>query len=435
MSMQPEIQSERLWQRFQTLAKFTVPGMPWTRRAFSPQFHEARHWLRKEFEAAGLRVQLDAAGNLCGRLEGSQPLRRPIVTGSHCDTVSRGGRFDGTLGVLAGLEVLQSLQEAGWVPRHPMEVIDFLAEEPTDHGVSCVGSRAFGGHLTPAMLELADATGETLAAAMRRAGARPDQLESCSRLRQGVAAFVELHIEQGPVLEAAQLPIGVVSRIVGIRRASVTVEGRADHAGTTPMPVRRDAMAGASVVIGAVRALADSYESSNAYVVATVGRLLAEPNAANTVAGRVELTLEVRSDSEGVLKDFVAHAMALCERELRRLQVRAEAKLLSATPPVACAPIVTRAIESAARSLDLPSRVMPSGAGHDAMHVASAGPIGMIFVPCLDGRSHCPEEWIAEAAVADGARVLARTMLALDEELSLDMASENSKERHAPESH
>lgn len=408
------IQADRLWQRLETLASFTRPDVPWTRRAFSPEFDEARNWLRGQFEQAGLSVRTDAAGNLTGRCEGTEPGRAPLVTGSHCDTVVGGGRFDGILGVLAGLEVAQSLHEGGVLLRHPLEVIDFLSEEPSDYGISCVGSRAFAGTLDAAMLASCNEAGESLAQAMRRIGARPDDLASAARGPGGIAAFVELHIEQGPVLEREGLPIGVVTDIVGIRRVAFTVTGQPDHAGTTPMDIRRDALVGAARLIDTVHREACAMDGSPHYVVATVGRLSMSPNVPNAVPGRVDMVLEVRSNAQTVLDDFPERVLALCRDEFQRLRVACSAAPLTRTPPTRCDDVVMQAVAQAADGLALAHRALPSGAGHDAMHVAATGPMGMIFIPCLNGRSHCQEEWASKEQVAAGTRVLAQTLRLLD---------------------
>ncbi|MFI8619133.1 Zn-dependent hydrolase [Acidovorax sp. NPDC077693] len=412
-AIQP-INAARLWDRLQRIAAFTSPGIPWTRRAFSNEFVQGRAWLKAEFERVGLTTHIDPAGNLIGRLEGSNASLKPICTGSHTDTVLRGGRFDGVLGVLAGLEVAQSFKESGSMLRHPLEIIDFLAEEPTDHGVSCVGSRGFVGALDSTMLAQTDPCGETLSAAISRMGGQPDYIDQAARTTGDVAAFLELHIEQGRVLETDSLPIGVVTHIVGIRRVSIKVHGRPDHAGTTPMALRQDALVGAAHVVSTVRTFADGYREGPSYVVATVGRLNVTPNAANSVPGLVEMTLEVRSDSSSILETFAELILAACQPELARLKVHAAIEELTLTTPTFCDPMIKVAIKAAAGRLGLESRRLPSGAGHDALHIARVGPIGMIFVPCREGRSHCPEEWIDSDQAAAGARVLAGTIVELD---------------------
>jgi N-carbamoyl-L-amino-acid hydrolase len=416
----PPINAERLWRRVETLSRFTLPDLPWTRRAFSPEFDQARDWLRGEFEAAGMQVELDAGGNLIGRLAaapGAAP-RAPIATGSHCDTVMMGGRFDGIIGVLAGIEVAHSLHENGIALQHPFEVIDFLSEEPSDYGISCIGSRALSGKLDATMLTASNPQGETLAEGMRRIGARPEALDRPLRGPGGTAAFVELHIEQGPVLEQRGLPIGVVTHIVGIRRVAFTVRGQADHAGTTPMDIRQDALVGAARIIDAAHRKAAALSGQPHYVVATVGRLSLTPNASNAVPGLVEMMMEVRSDHAGVLETFPEQLLAEVLPGLQALRVHAVMQDVSRSQPTDCAETVMQAVEQACTDLDYAHMRMPSGAGHDAVYMAPTGPMGMIFIPCLQGRSHAPEEWIEPAQLLDGTRVLWQTVRVLDQRLA-----------------
>ncbi|MGN3706523.1 Zn-dependent hydrolase [Achromobacter xylosoxidans] len=414
----PPLNAARLWQRVETLSRYTLPDQPWTRRAFSPLFLEARDWLRGEFEAAGLTTRLDAGGNLIGTRAGRNAQRQPIATGSHCDTVMSGGRFDGIIGVLAGIEVAHTMREHGIELEHPFEVIDFLSEEPSDYGISCVGSRALSGQLSADMLAARNADGETLAQGIARIGGDPTALAQPLRGPDGTAAFVELHIEQGPVRESRQLPIGVVTNIVGIRRVLITVEGQPDHAGTTPMDIRRDALVGAARIIDAASRQASAASGKPHYVVATVGKLAMTPNAANAVPGRVELTLEMRSDSNAVLDAFPETLMAGVAADLKALRLTAGFVQLSRAQPTDCTPLVMDAVQAAADQLGYASMRLPSGAGHDAVYMAPTGPIGMIFIPCLNGRSHCPEEWIEPAQLLDGTRVLYQTVLELDRRLS-----------------
>lgn len=414
----PPLNAERLWQRVETLARMTRPDTPWTRRAFSPEFLEARAWLRREFEAAGLTVTQDAGGNLVGRRAGRSATRAPLVTGSHCDTVVGGGRFDGIIGVLAGIEIAHTLDEQGIVWEHPFEVVDFLSEEPSDYGISCIGSRAMAGLLDAGMLASANPAGETLAQGIARIGGDPDSLAAPLRRHGSVAAFVELHIEQGPVLETRQLPIGVVTNIVGIRRVRIVVTGQPDHAGTTPMDIRRDALVGAARVIDAAYRRAAEMSGNPHYVVATIGRIAMTPNVPNAVPGHVEMMLEVRSDSDAVLDGFPEALLAAVEPALREVRATAQAHHVSRAKPTDCAPLVMDAVERAASALGYANFPMPSGAGHDAVYVAPLGPIGMVFIPCLNGRSHCPEEWIEPEQLLDGTRVLYEALRDLDATLS-----------------
>ncbi len=404
----------RAWERLETLAGFTRPDVPWTRRAFTPLFEQARDYLRHEFEAAGLQVRQDAAGNLIGRREGAIPGLAPIISGSHTDTVVGGGRYDGILGVVAALEMAQTLDETGVRLRHPFEVIDFLSEEPSDYGVSCIGSRAMSGVLTPQLLACSNEAGETLAQGMARMGYAPQLLDRALRGPASTAAFVELHIEQGPVLESRALPIGVVTSIVGIRRVLLQVHGQPDHAGTTPMSIRRDALVGAARIIDRAHAAASQMSGDPDYVVATVGRLRMTPNVPNAVPGFVELLLEVRSDNQAVLDDFPESLLRALAADLQALRLRCELSEVSRASPTDCDPWVIELIEKAAGALGYSSLRMPSGAGHDAVYMAPTGPMGMIFIPCLAGRSHCPEESIDQTQLRDGLQVLYRTIMELD---------------------
>ena len=414
----PPLNAPRLWVRVETLATMTLPDLPWTRRAFSPLFMRSREWLRTQMEAAGLAVRLDAAGNLIGRREGTDASLPPIMTGSHCDTVVGGGRFDGIIGVLAGIEVAHTLQEQGRKLAHPLEVVDFLSEEPSDYGISCVGSRGMSGVLDERMLASTNASGETLAEGLWRVGGNPEALKAPLRKQGDVAAFVELHIEQGPVLEAAAIPIGVVTNIVGIRRVLVTVTGQADHAGTTPMDIRRDALVGAARVIEETHARACALSGKPHYVVATIGRIAMMPNVPNAVPASVEMMLEMRSDNPGMLDSFAEEVLAAVQPRLAELRVSAALKPVSRAEPTDCAPLVMDAVRASAETLGYRSRDLPSGAGHDAAYLAACGPIGMIFIPCLNGRSHCAEESIEPGQLLDGARVLYQTVLSLDAQLA-----------------
>lgn len=412
------IDQARLWRRLEALSRITDPERPWTRRSFTPRFLEGREWLTAEFRAAGLETAIDAAGNLIGRLPGSDPALKPILIGSHSDTVPSGGRYDGILGVLAGLEVAQSLAESGQRLRHTLEIVDFLAEEPSEFGLSCIGSRGLAGALSAEHLALSRPDGMTLREGIAFVGGRPEELASVVRPARSVTAYVEVHIEQGRVLESEAVPIGIVTDIVGIRRERITVTGRADHAGATPMPLRADALVGASRLIEAAYRRALATARDNQPLVATFGRIEVSPNAANAVPGEAVMTLEVRSGDEAAVKAFGEALVRDLRPALEELRLTVTSEPISHVAPTACAHEIRKAIADASASLGLATRDLPSGAGHDGVFVARTGPIGMIFVPCLDGRSHAPEESITPEQAGDGARVLAQTVLLLDERLS-----------------
>lgn len=408
------IDADRLWRRIEALSKITDPDRPWTRRSFTPRFLEGRKWLATEFRAAGLETVVDAGGNLVGRLAGADPTLKPIIIGSHSDTVPSGGRYDGILGVLAGLEVAQSVIERGDRLRHSLEVYDFLAEEPSEFGLSCIGSRALAGALSDEMLALTRPDGMTLREGISLVGGLPDELASVRRGADSVAAYLEVHIEQGRVLESQGTAIGVVTDIVGIRRERIIVSGRADHAGATPMPLRADALVGAAKLIEAAYERASARANDPQPLVATFGRIEVSPNAANAVPGEAVLTLEVRSGDEAAVKAFGGDLVSDLKPALAALRLTVRSEPISHVPPTACMPAVRSAIAAAAASLGLSTRDLPSGAGHDGVFVARTGPIGMIFVPCLDGRSHAPEESIEPQQAADGARVLGEAVRLLD---------------------
>jgi len=415
--MTDQINAERLWKRLETLAGITDPHVPYTRRSFTQLHLEGRDWLKTEFESAGLSVRLDTAANMIGRKSGREDGLAPIVVGSHSDTVPAGGRFDGIAGVLAGLEVVSSLADKGMRLRHPLEIIDFLAEEPSVFGMSCVGSRIMGGHLSAGMLDVAEPSGETLGQAIRRMGGNPDKLDEAVRKPGDVAGYAELHIEQGRVLQEKGIPVGVVTEIVGITRYNIVVAGRADHAGNTPMALRQDALAAASALVLFAEQEARNLNRDGIYFVGTVGQLNVTPNATNVVPGGVQLGLEFRSGSNVARQAFIASVQSHASELASQRGVTFSFDLVSDADPAVCAEEVRTAIGGACQSCGVSYLEMPSGAGHDAMHVAAAGPMGMIFIPCRDGRSHCPEEWVEPTELAVGARVLYETVLRLDAQL------------------
>jgi beta-ureidopropionase / N-carbamoyl-L-amino-acid hydrolase len=393
-----QINRERYIQRFEALSKLTVDP-PYTRRAFTEVYKLARAWLNQEMKNAGLHVRLDAGANLIGRREGKRP--ETIVLGSHIDTVVGGGRFDGVAGVLAALEVAQTLHDYKQVTTFALEVIDFLSEEPSDYGASCVGSRAWAGTLTQEMLQQQNRMGETLEAAITRMGGKP--VLQPLRKSEEFVGYLELHIEQGPTLENQKIPIGVVTGIAGIRRWEVTFEGKADHAGTTPMNIRNDALVRAGRFVASVSDTASYWEVP---IVATVGKLDVFPNAANVVPGKVVLTLEARALEARELDLFAIH--------LKNQHRQATFREISFSEPVLCNTVLQNVIHEAAKTRKLTSRSMMSGAGHDAVHVAKLCPVAMIFIPCKEGRSHSPDEFVSDTDLVAGAEVLLETVMQLN---------------------
>ncbi len=394
----------RLASDWDTLSTFRDPSLPgWTRRPFTPHYVAARAWLTERMRDTGLAVSVDAGGNLVGVRRGSQPGLPSIVIGSHTDTVTGGGRFDGMVGVLAAIEVARGVRDRAL--RHTLEVVDFLAEEPTDFGISTIGSRAMVGALTSEMLALKSA-GVTLAEAVASVGGQPSSIDPG---RSDAALYLELHIEQGPLLESEGLHLGIVTAITGIARFRVALRGRADHAGTMPMRMRRDALAGSSAV---VLALEELWQDGAG--VGTVGRLRVEPNATNVVPGQVALWAEMRSVDASAVRDRAARFERTVQELAAQRQLGCEVQPLSYEPPVPIAEEIQSALAEVVRALGHPPRRLPSYAGHDANQLAKVAPIGMLFVPSRAGRSHCPEEWTDLADIALGAQALGDAVLHFD---------------------
>ncbi|WP_131120168.1 Zn-dependent hydrolase [Lichenihabitans psoromatis] len=396
------------------LGAITDPGRPYTRRCFTDRFLDGRRWLAGRFAEAGLEVHLDAAANMIGRLEGNEHGLPVLAIGSHSDTVPSGGRFDGCLGILAGLEAVRTLRDRGIRLRHGIEIIDFLSEEPSDYGLSCIGSRAMSGCLESGMMAFANRGGESLQAAMRRMGADGSPHEAPPR--EDIAAFLELHIEQGRILETSSTDIGVVTGIVGILRLEIVFLGTADHAGTTPFDLRGDALVAAARTVMEVRRIGQRFASAeDGYFIATTGCFDVEPNAANVVPGRVRLIVEARAEARQHMDAFRD------ELDAATLEAAAAANVgrevygqISRSEPVRLSPPLQRHLSKAANVLGLSSVAMASGAGHDAAFVARIAPSAMIFVPSRMGRSHSPDEWTEKDQCADGAAVLLQALLQID---------------------
>jgi N-carbamoyl-L-amino-acid hydrolase len=412
--LEDAVQSERLLADWEKLSEFRDPAQPgWTRRAFSPAYREARQWLAERMAAAGLTPETDAAGNLVGRRPGADASLGPLVVASHADTVTGGGRFDGIAGVLSAIEVARCLEDTRQALRHPLEVIDFLAEEPTDFGISMVGSRGLSGSLLSEHLQRTNGAGQTLGEAITSVGGRVDGIPAVARRPGSVAAALELHIEQGPRLEAAGIHLGIVTAITGVTRYLVKIGGRPDHAGGTPMGSRRDALTGAAEVILTVESL---WQPGTG--VGTVGRLEMTPNATNVVPGHVTLWTDMRSIDAARLAEVRDTFPDLVGRIAERRSLSIEADLLSHEEPVEISAAMQAALAAVADQLQVPHLRLPSFAGHDTNQMAKIAPVGMLFIPSHAGRSHCPEEWTEPEDMALGARVLCAAVMHLDAQLS-----------------
>ena len=403
------VNTDRIGADLDALAAITDPGRPWTRRAFSPRFDQGRDWLRTRFAQAGLRVALDAGGNLIGTRPGTDPDAGTILLGSHSDTVPDGGRFDGVAGVIVALEVARMLDEQGIQLRHTLEVVDFLAEEVSVFGVSCIGSRAMAGVLPDDWLGLVH-DGRSLDQAIRDVGGDP----TARARRDDIRAFLELHIEQGPVLEAEGLDLGIVTAIAGIERIEIVLTGRPDHAGTAPMDRRADALVAAAALVTAIDAEAQARAQGPDHFTATVGEFSIEPGAANVVPGRVRMLIDARAEARPEMEEF----LRWIEDRLTALPdgITAESRLLSDNRPTPMNEGLVKQLEVASTNCGASHRRMVSGAGHDAAFVAKIAPSIMIFVPSRDGRSHCPEEFSTAPSIALGAEVIADAVIALDKQ-------------------
>jgi beta-ureidopropionase / N-carbamoyl-L-amino-acid hydrolase len=369
----------------------------------------ARRWTVERMREAGLLVRIDSAANIRGRREGREPSLPAIMTGSHIDSVPGGGNYDGQVGSMAAIEVAQSLGDQPIETRHPLEIILFQNEE---NGKA--GSKAIRGDDGAAWLDLPTNSGKTIREGIRFLGGDPDRLRD-SRIDKGaIAAFLELHIEQGAVLDQRGTDIGIVEGIVGIRRWAVTVEGFANHAGTTPMDQRQDALLAAARFIDAANRITRSVAGRQ---VATVGTIAAEPGAANVIAGRARLTLEMR-DLDLAKVDRVFDSIRAAAADIGR----DTGTTFGFEPIYRSLPAITdeamrSAIEASARELGLSTLAMPSGAGHDAQEMAQIAPTGMIFVPSVGGISHSPRELTHPADITNGANVLINTILRIDNSL------------------
>ena len=407
------IRAARIGADIEALAAITEPGQPYTRRAFTPMFLQGRSWLERAMQGAGAVTQVDASGNLIGTVLGQRPELGTIMLGSHSDTVPDGGRFDGIAGVIAALEVVRALQDQGIRLAHNLEIVDFLAEEVSIFGVSCIGSRGMSG-TRPKEWLARQSQGITLDRAINDMGGnliRPGQ-------RDDIRAFLELHIEQGPVLQDEHLDIGVVTTIAGITRIEIMVEGRADHAGTTPMGLRKDALTTASWIALGVEELAKALASGPEHFAATVGEFEMSPNAANVVPARVRLLIDARAESRADMDRFIDELRKGVAAIGDKTGVSiSEPRIVSDNPPTPLNADVLDVLDAACDSVGARHRRMASGAGHDTAWMSRITKAAMIFVPCKDGRSHSADEYATTDDIALGAAVLLDAVKALDGKL------------------
>ena len=408
------INAARLNRTLDELGKFgeTPEGMD--RLAFSPADVASREYTIGLMREAGLQVRIDTAGNIIGRRAGADDSLPPIALGSHTDTVPLGGKYDGALGVMGAIEVVKTLAENGHVTRHPVEAIVFTNEEGTRFHRWLIGSRAMAGMLEPEDLAAVDAEGVTLAERMADIGGDLSRVDEAARSAGDLAAYFELHIEQGPYLFRSGTPIGSVTGITGRAVFELEISGMSNHAGTTPMNERRDALVAAAKLVVQVQRMAAEDEICR---VATAGALDVQPNAVNVVPGRATVGLEFR--------DLDMTALEAAERELTRLALESEQQdgveiainRHRFTESVPIEPAMQEWVGEAAERAGFTWERVPSGAGHDAQAIASIAPMAMLFVPSVEGISHAIEEYSSPEDCANGTQVLLELLLLADERL------------------
>ena len=402
------VNSGRIHDHLKELSKFGAnPQGGVSRVAYSEADLQGRSYAITLLKDAGLDVHIDAAGNIIGTRAGSDPSLKPLLIGSHIDSVPMGGNYDGDVGSLSAIEVAQTLKDSNITLRHPLEVMIFQNEEG-----GTVGSQALGEGLDEKHLNLVSQSGKTIREGTRLIGGNPEQLAAAKRQPGSIAGYFELHIEQGGTLEREKIDIGVVEGIVGILHSEVTIEGFANHAGTTPMDQRHDALLSAARFIEKVNQIVTSVPGRQ---VGTVGWIKAEPGAYNVIPGKVVLGLELRDLDEKKFTGLFEQIRTAADTLGKLNQTR-----FSFTEPVITHPALTdksfqKLIDESARSLNFSTRVMPSGAGHDAQEIARIGPVGMIFIPSINGISHSPKEFSRPQDIENGANVLLQTVLAFDE--------------------
>jgi N-carbamoyl-L-amino-acid hydrolase len=410
--MNLQIDQERLLSEIEALASISDAEAPAvTRIVFTPTDLKARVWLKARCEEAGLTVRHDAIGNTFARWNGSDPTASVVGTGSHIDAIPNAGKYDGVVGVLGGLEAIRALQRSGFRPTHSIELLTFTAEEPTRFGIGCLGSRLLSGTISPdeakKLTDKDDATVDEVRAHAGFAG----KLEGVKLPGDYYKAFVELHIEQGPLLERERIPLGIVTKIAAPASLRVFVEGSGGHAGGMLMPERRDALCAAAELILAIENAARS--SGAIDTVATVGICDVFPGAVNSVPSRVSLSVDIR-DTDLKRRDAVTQALnAACRAVSAKRQVSIRAELLNADAPGDCAPTVIDALSQSCKKHGLSFLPMVSRAYHDSLFIGRIAPVAMLFIPCRNGCSHRPDEYASPDDIVRGTLVLAETLATL----------------------
>lgn len=403
------VETSRLLAEIDELAGMSAASPPAvTRVLFSDEDLRARKWLMEKFAAEGLVVRQDAAGNLFARWMGSSPELKPVATGSHTDAIPNAGRYDGVVGVLGALEAFRSLRREGFQPRRTLEILMFTAEEPTRFGLGCLGSRLLSGAMEASRaVELRDSEGNTFGELRRRAGCG-GALESVRLEAEAYQAFIELHIEQGPLLESAGIDIGAVEKIAAPAAFRVTIEGEGGHAGAVLMPDRRDAaLAAAEIALAVERAAIDSDSEDT---VGTTGVFRIEPGAINSVPSRAVIEIDLRDTRQDVRDLAEAEIREAVSTIAARRRVACAFEVINSDPPAICDSALVNAICVAAETCGCSVQRMISRAYHDSLFMARVCPTAMIFIPCRNGWSHRPDEFASADAIGKGVTVLATVL-------------------------
>jgi len=412
--MKLEIDHSRLASEIEKLATISDAEAPAvTRVVYSPADLRARAWLKARCVEAGLSIREDAIGNAFVRWTGSDPSAPAVGTGSHIDAIPNAGKYDGVVGVLGGLEAIRALQQSGFRPTHSIELLVFTSEEPTRFGIGCLGSRLLSGSLTPAAArKLKDSEDAGLDEVRGQAGFS-GELETVTLSTGHYKAFVELHIEQGPLLERQKVPLGLVTSIAAPASLRIAIEGSGGHAGAVLMPDRRDALCAAAELVLAVENAARASGADD--TVATVGICEVFPGAINSIPSRVRLSADIR-DTDLQRRDTVMHEIESAGQGIaQRRQVSIRNELLNADAPATCASIVVKTLSDACRKHGLDFLPMVSRAYHDSLFMSRIAPTGMLFIPCRNGYSHRPDEYASPEDIAHGTLVLAETLAALSQ--------------------
>jgi len=406
----PFVNSDRLAQSIESLSQIGQLPLCGVRRiAYSPEDIQARNLMQRWMVEAGMSVRIDTAGNIIGRSPGKFPQASALATGSHIDTVPNGGRYDGAFGFLAGLEVVRVLNERQMQLNHPLEVIVFTDEEG-----SMIGSKAMSGRVINDSGCYRRPDGTDIQACLERVGGNWYNIAQAKRSSKDIAAFVELHIEQGPILESMGKQIGVVEGIVGQRRYTITVKGSSSHAGSTPMYMRQDALVAASQVVLAVNRVANIPGQQ----VATVGQMDVLPNVANVIPGLVEMSLDIRDLSKAHIDNLIEQLRLNLEAIATDTQTQIRINPFLDNEPALAEPHIQQTIAQVCEDLELSYMHLPSRASHDAQEIAIFTDMGMIFVPSEAGLSHAETEYTSPEQCTQGANVLLHTFLKLDQHYS-----------------